>query len=142
MFILTYFLRGLQGKKQKIKLVLGEARDYITEAENHCKHKHVIFSLRGRFKGETSESFHFLPVTTKTDWGLIIGSWLKRSLNFKERKWGTKGFLFIDGQGRRIKVKGLESFILERITRVQSSFQEFIRDSGIMYSEKKHTQRF
>ena len=57
MFILTYFLRGLQGKKQKIKLVLGEARDYITEAENHCKHKHVIFSLRGRLKGETSESF-------------------------------------------------------------------------------------
>ena len=108
MFILTYFLGGLRGKKQKIKIVLGEARDYITEAENYCKHRHVILSLRGRFKGKTGESFHFLPVTAKADWGLIIGSWLKRSLNFKERKWGTKGFLFIDGQDRRIKVKGLE----------------------------------
>ena len=73
LFILASFLGGLRGE-ETLKLVLGEARQYITEAENHCKHKHVILPLRGRFKGETCELFHFVDVTTKTDSGLMIGA--------------------------------------------------------------------
>ena len=85
LFILASFLGGLRGE-ETLKLVLGEARQYIAEAENHCKHKYAIFPLRGRFKGETGEYFHFLTVTAETYSGLRIGCWLKRSLMFKEER--------------------------------------------------------
>ena len=76
-FILASFLAGLRGE-ETLKLVLGETRDYIDEAENHYKFKHVVLPLRGRFKGESGEGFHFVAVTTKTNSGLCIGPWVRR----------------------------------------------------------------
>ena len=134
LFILASFLGGLRGE-ETLKLVLGEARQYITEAENHCKHKHVILPLRGRFKGETGESFHFLAVTAETDSGLRIGCWLKRSLEFKEERGATRGFLFVDGKEKRLKLRNLEPFILDRVARVQSSFPDLIRESVDVHEE-------
>ena len=48
-FILAYFLERLR-EEQTVKLLLGEARDYITGAKNHCKHKHVMFSIEGNIQ--------------------------------------------------------------------------------------------
>ena len=45
-FILASFLAGLRGE-ETLKLVLGETRDYLEEAENHYKLKHVVLPLRG-----------------------------------------------------------------------------------------------
>ena len=95
----------------------------------------MILPLRGRFKGETGESFHFLAVTTKTDSGLRIDFWLKRSLLFKEERGVTRGFLFVDENDKRMKLRNLEPFVLDRIARVQSSFPELIRDSVNVYEE-------
>ena len=60
----------------------------------------MILPLRGRFKGDTSESFHFLAITVKMHSGLMIGSWLKRALVFKEERGVTIGFLFVDEKKR------------------------------------------
>lgn len=95
MFILASFLGGLRGE-DAFKIVLGEIRQYIVEAENHCNHKHVILSLRGRFKGETGESFYLLAVTAKIDLDFMIGASLKRSILLKEKTVVTRGFLFVD----------------------------------------------
>ena len=85
LFILASFLGGLRGE-ETLKLVLGKARQYIAESKNHYKHKHTILLLRGRFKCETGESFHFLAVTAETDSRLRIGCWLEKSLLFKEER--------------------------------------------------------
>ena len=63
-FVLASFLVDLRGE-ETLKLVIGETRDYIDEAENHYKLKHIVLPLRGRFKGESGEGFHFVAVTTK-----------------------------------------------------------------------------
>ena len=41
--------------------------------------------MRGIFKCETGENFHFIAVTSKSDSGLQIGVWIKRALSLKER---------------------------------------------------------
>lgn len=125
--------------------MLGEVKDYITEGENHYKHKHVI-----KIKNRTGESFHFLVVSAKSDSSLRIGPWSKKSLSFKERRGVAKGFLFVNEQGRRLKLKGLESYIFDRVARVQSAFPELIRDLVdvhgeyvfLDHSEEDQTQRF
>ena len=68
-------------------------------------------------------------MTTKTDSGLMIGAWLKRSTLLKKKRGVTRGFLFVDEQRRRMKVKHLDPFILDMITRVQNYFPVLIRDS-------------
>ena len=125
-----------------MKLVLGEARQYIAEAEIHCKYKHVILPLTGRFKGEIGESFQFLVVTTETDFGLRIGCWLNRSLLLKEERRVTRGFLFVDGNEKRLKLRSLEFFILDRIARVQSSFPVLIRESVDVHEEYSLARSF
>jgi len=95
----------------------------------------VILPLRGRFKGETGESFHFLAVTTETDSRLKIGCWLKRLLLFKEERGVTRDFLFVDWNEKRTKLGNLELFVLDRITRVKSSFTEMIRESVDVHEE-------
>ena len=46
--------------------MLGEARDYIVEARKNLKLSHVVLLFRGRLKGETGRSFHFVVV--KSSW--------------------------------------------------------------------------
>lgn len=117
--------------------MLGEVKDYITEGENHYKHKHVI-----KIKNRTGESFHFLVVSAKSDSSLRIGPWSKKSLSFKERRGVAKGFLFVNEQGRRLKLKGLESYIFDRVARVQSAFPELIRDLVDVHGEYGFSRSF
>ena len=70
-FILALFLAGLRGE-ETLKLVLGETRDYLEEAENNYKLKHVVLPLRGRFKGESGEDFISLPSRPKQIQGYVL----------------------------------------------------------------------
>ena len=74
-FVLVDFLATLKGE-DIFKLVLGETWDYLVEGRKTIKLPRVLLPLRGRFKGETGENFHFVVVTTKSCSGLEIGTWL------------------------------------------------------------------
>lgn len=124
-FILASFLAGLRGE-ETLKLVLGETRDCLEEVENHYKFKHVVLSLRGPFKGESGEGFHFVAITTKSNSGLCIGSWVRRALILKEKRNFFRGFFFVDTKGERASIKDLEADILNRTASVQSKYPELI----------------
>ena len=64
-----------------------------------------------------------------------IGCWLKRSLLFKEERGVTRGFLFVDGKEKILKLRNLEPFVLDRIARVQSSFPGLIRESVYIHED-------
>ena len=70
-FVLAAFFAALRGE-EVFKLVLGEAREYLLDGRNSRIHPHVVLPLRGRFKGEKEESFHFLVVTARSNSGLVI----------------------------------------------------------------------
>ena len=71
-FVLAAFLAALRGE-EVFKLVLGEVRTYFAEARSNSKLPHVVLPLRGRFKGETGETVHFVVVTAKSNSVLEIG---------------------------------------------------------------------
>ena len=55
-----------------LKLVLGEVRTYVDEARRNSTIPRVVLPHRGRFKGETEETFHFVVVTGENNSGLEI----------------------------------------------------------------------
>ena len=95
MFVLASFLTTLRGE-EALKIVLGEAKEFYKEGQSHGNHKHVILPLRGRFKGESGESYHLVVVTVKSNSGLQIGPWIKRAMEWRERRRIERGFLFVD----------------------------------------------
>ena len=133
-FILASFLTGLRGE-ETFKLVLGETREYLEETESHYKFKHVVLPLRGRFKGESGEGFHFVAVTTKSNSGLCIGPWVRRALILKEKRKIFRGFVFVDTKGKRALIKDSETKILDRIASVQSKYPELIGSAIDMHEE-------
>ena len=55
-FVSVAFLAALRGE-EVFKLVLGEARNYMVGARDGLKLPHLVLPLRGKFKGETGETF-------------------------------------------------------------------------------------
>ena len=56
-FILAVFLVPLRGE-EVFKLNLGETRKFFWETTGNVNQPHIVLPLRGRFNGETGESFH------------------------------------------------------------------------------------
>ena len=133
-FILASFLAALRGE-ETLKISLGETRDYYAEAENNIKHKHIVLPLRGRFKGENGEGYHFVAVSALTDSGLKIGPWVKRAIVLKENQGRVKGFLFSSRGEKRMKLKDLDGGILDRLAKVQRFFPDLISPAVDVHEE-------
>ena len=95
-------------------MVLGKARNFLLEARSNRAPSHVILSLRGRFKGKTGESFHFVAVTAKKNSRLTIGKWLER-----KRRGVVRDYFYTNKKGGRMKSKDLEGDILDQIAAIQ-----------------------
>ena len=98
-FVLASFLVALRGE-ETLKIILGETRNYFEESQGSLQHKHAVLPLRGTFKGENSEGFHFVTVSSKTNSGLRIGPWVKRGIDIKEKRSRRNGFFFADQHNR------------------------------------------
>ena len=133
-FVLAAFLAGLRGG-EVTKLILGEVRNVFEEARYHHKCPHVVLPLRGRFKGETGETYHMIAVSAETDSGLKIGKWVKIGLELKERRGLVRGYYFTDRKGRKLEAGELEPDVLDRIERVQTRYPELIRTSIDVHEE-------
>ena len=118
-----------------LKLVLGEARDFLLEARSNRAHPRVVLPLRGKFKGEIGESFHFVAVTAKSNSGLAIGKWLERGITFRERRGVIRGYFFTNNKGGRMKSKDLEVDILDRIAVIQRRYPDLIRPGVEVHEE-------
>jgi len=133
-FVLAAFLAALRGE-EVFKLVLGEAKDFMMEARNNRVHPNVVLPLRGRFKGDTGESFHFVVVTARINSGLMIEKWLERGITFRERRGVVRGYFFANSKGGMIKSKDLEVDILDRIAIIQQGYPDLIRPGVEVHEE-------
>ena len=78
--------------------MLGETWDCLVEAKKTIKFSRVLLPLRGRFNGETRETFHFVVVTTKSCSVLKIGTWLERGIAIREIRRIANGYFFTNGK--------------------------------------------
>jgi hypothetical protein len=70
-FVLTFCL-GLCGE-EVVKMDIAGFLTYFDAGKNHAEHPHVMVTLLGRFKGETEERWHLLPIVWRTRTGIEAG---------------------------------------------------------------------
>ena len=96
------------------------------ETENHWSYKHIVLTLRGKFKGESGKNYHLVVVTANTKSGLCIGPWVRRALVLKVKMNLIRGFSFVDVKGKILFLKDMEVDIIDRILDIQNKYLELI----------------
>jgi hypothetical protein len=91
--LVTAYGLGLRGE-EVVKLDVAGFLTYFEAGRDHRTLPHVMVTLLGRFKGETGERWHLLPIVWKTRSGIEVGVWatrLRESLLERNR---LNGFVF------------------------------------------------
>jgi hypothetical protein len=67
-----------------------------------------MIPLLGRFKGETGERWHLLPIVWRTRSGIEVGKWAERLKGSLVERGRLQGFVFSTKKGKQAKVSTLE----------------------------------
>jgi hypothetical protein len=84
-----------------------------------CLSPHVMIPLLGRFKGETGERWHLLPIVWKTRSGIEAGTWATQLLASLLEIYQRHGFVFANKKGKQTKASMLEPQFFEQLHRVR-----------------------
>jgi hypothetical protein len=106
-FLVAAYGLGLRGE-EVVKLDVAGFLTYFEAGRDHRTLPHVMVTLLGRFKGETGERWHLLPIVWKTRSGIEVGVWatrLRESLLERNR---LNGFVFANSRGKQVKASTLE----------------------------------
>jgi hypothetical protein len=117
-FYLVGFCCALRGEEIPLTDLFG-TRTHWDAGESHST-KHVVVALLGKFKGETGESYHLMPIMAVTNRGLEPRKWIGRLLQAYEEKGIEHGPMFRKSDGGCVRAGDLEPKLFERL--------EFIRE--------------
>jgi hypothetical protein len=124
---------GLRGEE----IVLGDLggmNDHWEEALND-KTPHVPMALLGRFKGETGEQYHFIPLAPVTASGIEVEYWMSAVRRWYKAKGIDKGPIFRNPSGKRVRAGYWAQAILSRFQMIQLSRPDLISD-GVNVTEE------
>jgi hypothetical protein len=76
-FLVLSFCLGLHSK-EVVRMDISGFLMYFDAGKDHAKHPYVMVPLLGRFKGETGERWHILPIVWRTRSGIKAGVWASR----------------------------------------------------------------
>jgi hypothetical protein len=76
-FLVMAFCLGLRGE-EVVKINIAGFMTYFDAGKTHPEFPHVMVPLLGRFKGETGEIWHLLPIVWRTRSGIEAGLWASR----------------------------------------------------------------
>jgi hypothetical protein len=104
---------GLRGEEVTLADLYGIKKHWKAGEENDMPH--VVVALLGRFKGETGESYHLMPIVATTDRGLQPRKWIGRLLQIYDLKGIAHGPLFRNKLGGRARAGDFEDRFFERL---------------------------
>jgi hypothetical protein len=78
-----------------------------------------VVALLGRFKGETGEYYHLIPLVNVTNHGLEPRKWIRRSIDIYHASGIRHGPLFRDYLGQRARAGNFEERFFERLESVK-----------------------
>jgi hypothetical protein len=113
-------LRG----EEVVKMDIAGFLTYFAAGKEHPEFPHVMVPLLGRFKGETGERWHLLPIVWRTRSGIEAGLWasrLKESLLERRR---LNGFVFSDKKNKQAKASTLEPSFFEQLNWVRIRYPD------------------
>jgi hypothetical protein len=118
-FLVLTFCLGLRGE-EVVKLDIGGFFTYFESGKNHPEHPHVMVTLQGRFKGETGERWHLLPIVWKTRSGVEAGVWATRMRDSLQERGRHHGFAFANARGKQAKAALYEPRFFEQLNFVRA----------------------
>jgi hypothetical protein len=117
-FLVLAFCLGLRGE-EVVKMDIAGFLTYFEAGKDHFEHPHVMVPLLGRFKGETGERWHLLPIVWKTRSGIETGVWATRLRESLLERRRLNGFVFSDKKGKQAKALTLEPSLFEQLNWVR-----------------------
>lgn len=118
-FLVVAFGLGLRGE-EVVKADVAGFLTYFDAGRDHATHPHVMIPLQGRFKGETGERWHLLPIVWKTRSGIEVGAWASRMRASLEERRRYHGFIFSNAKGKQAKASTLEARFFEQLNFVRA----------------------
>jgi hypothetical protein len=122
-FLLLTFCLGLRGE-EVVKMDIGGFFTYFEAGKNHGEHPHVMVPLQGRFKGETGERWHLLPIVWRTRSGLEVGEWATRMRDSLLERGRVHGFVFANARGKQAKASTYEPRFFEQLNFVRGRHRD------------------
>jgi hypothetical protein len=113
-FLVLTFCLGLRGE-EVVKLDIAGFLTYFESGRDHPEHPHVMVPLQGRFKGETGERWHLLPIVWTTRSGIEAGTWAGRLKESLEERQRFHGFVFANARGKQSKAAAYEPRFFEQL---------------------------
>lgn len=126
-FYLIAFCGGLRGEEIPLADITGITK-WWNEGVVENVEPHVTVALLGRFKGETGEKYHLLPLAAETKSGLKPRLWIGRAIALLARKGITRGPLFRTTTGQPIHAGSMEYKFFFRLEEVQALHPDLIPD--------------
>jgi hypothetical protein len=83
-----------------------------------------MITLQGRFKGETGERWHLLPIVWKTRSGIEAGTWAGRMRDSLIERGRLRGFVFTNKRGKQSKAAAYEPRFFEQLNHVRARYME------------------
>jgi hypothetical protein len=119
-FVLTFCL-ALRGE-EVVKMDVGGFTKYFEAGKTHVRHPHVMIPLVGRFKGETGERWHLLPIVWRTRSGIAVGVWAERMMESLGERGVQRGFVYRTPKGKQAKASTLEPRFFEVLNWVRMRY--------------------
>jgi hypothetical protein len=92
----------------------------------HPSLPHTLVALLGRFKTESGEKYHLMPLALETYSGLRPGDWVERMLDWYSRRGIASGPVFRNKWGDRAKAVDFQSPIFAKLLEIQCDCPELI----------------
>jgi hypothetical protein len=117
-FYLITFCCALRGEEVVLTDLFGTQKYW--EQGSQSTESHVVVALLGRFKGETGEVYHLLPIVSVTNRGLEPRKWIGRLLTIYQNLGINHGPLFRTQTGQRMKARDFEPKFFDRLEYVKA----------------------
>jgi hypothetical protein len=127
------FAAGLRGE-EIVLTNLGGLRRYWKEAMTHST-PHVPLALRGRFKGELREQWHYMPLALTSASGIEIEFWISTMVIWYEQQGITSGRAFVDTEGSRVRARHFARAVYLRFLSIQRDRPDLIDPSVDVFEE-------
>jgi hypothetical protein len=124
LFCVVAFCCALRGEEIPMMSLSGTLA-HLVDGRNH-RLQHVVVALVGRFKNETSEQCHLMPLVLVTATGLEPGKWIERMVDWYGEMGITTGWVFRKGEihpqieSQRSRQSDYEFEILSEIESIQT----------------------
>jgi hypothetical protein len=129
-YVLIGLGAGLRGEEVPLTTCNGLAT-YWEETANDPD-PYIMITLRGRFKAETGDRWHCLPICDVNRTGIPYRTWVRRLMRRRTGEEGANKWLLRGNQGARAKISDYDPMFCSYLHRLRSSRPALFSEATMM----------